>query len=164
MNAIFSRVSIRKYEDRDVEKEKIEQILRAAMQSPSAGNQQPWEFIVVRDKVLLAKLATISEYSGPVTNAPVAIVNVCNPNNKPFAQVTPVDMAICTEHEWLEAADLGLGAVWIGVSPFQDRIDKAGEILGLTGGKYVFSILPLGYPAQERTQKDRWHPERITER
>lgn len=48
MNAIFSRVSIRKYEDWDVEKEKIEQILRAAMQSPSAGNQQPWEFIVVR--------------------------------------------------------------------------------------------------------------------
>ena len=164
MDAIFKRVSIRKYADRDVEQEKIEKILRAAMQAPSAGNQQPWEFIVVKDKELLKQLGTISEYAWPATEAPCAIVNICNPENCKFANVAPTDMAICTEHEWLEASDLGLGAVWLGVYPFEERINKGREILGLQGEKFIFSILTLGYPAQERLQKARFRPEKISYR
>lgn len=163
MNTIFERVSIRKYEDKPIEKEKINQILKAAMQAPSAGDQQPWEFYVVRDREILKQLSEISEYSGPVARAAVAIVNVCDPEGKPFANVAPVDLAIATEHEWLEAADLGLGGVWIGVYPFEDRVKKANAILNIPEGQFVYSIVPLGYPAQDRKQKDRFHPERIHE-
>lgn len=163
MDAIYKRVSIRKWENKEVETEKITELLKAAMQAPSAGNQQPWKFIVVRNRETLEKLSTISRYSGCLAHAPMAIVNVCDPEGRRFREVTPVDMAICTEHEWLQAVELGLGAVWIGVAPFEDRVEKAGEILGLTGEEYVFSILPVGYPAEAKEQQDRFDASRIRE-
>jgi nitroreductase len=76
MNSIFSRVSIRKYQDKPVEKEKIEAILRAAMQAPSAANQQPWEFYVVTNKEKLEALSKVHPYAGMTKNAPAAIVSV----------------------------------------------------------------------------------------
>lgn len=161
METIFKRVSIRKYESRAVEQEKIVKVLVAAMAAPSAGNQQPWEFHVVRDRDMLLKLSQISKYSSPVAAAPAAIVNVCDTQGRRFAEVAPVDMANCTEHEWLEATDLGLGAVWIGVYPFEDRIKEVNKILGLPEGKYAFSILTLGYPAETRQQQDRFDKKRI---
>ena len=163
IEAIRTRVSVRAWEDKEVEPEKLNEILQAAMQAPSAGNQQPWDFYVVRDKDILKRLATISPYSGCLERAPLAIVNVCDPEGKRFAEVSGVDMAICTEHEWLQATELGLGAVWIGVAPFADRIQKAGEILGLTGKKYVFSILPVGYPAKKKEPVTRFDASRIHE-
>jgi len=73
---LYSRVSIRKYQDRPVEKAKTEAILRAAMQAPSAANQQPWEFYVVTDKAKLEALSYVSPYAGMTKNAPAAIVSV----------------------------------------------------------------------------------------
>ena len=62
MNEIFTRRSVRKYADKPVEKEKVEKLLRRAMQAPSATNQQPWEFIVVDDKELLKKLSSFHSF------------------------------------------------------------------------------------------------------
>lgn len=78
MNEIFIRRSIRKYKQQAVEREKIQKILQAAMQAPSAGNQQPWEFIVVEDKQRLEQLSLVSPYAGPVKNAPLTIVVLAN--------------------------------------------------------------------------------------
>ena len=72
MNSIFHRISVRKYQDRPVEKEKIEKILRAAMQAPSATNQQPWEFYVVTDKKKLEALSQVHPYAGMTKDAPAA--------------------------------------------------------------------------------------------
>ncbi len=74
MNEIFHRTSIRKYLDKPVEDEKIETILQAAMAAPSAGNQQPWEFYVVKDKTTLEKLSKTSPYASCCTSAPLAFV------------------------------------------------------------------------------------------
>ena len=74
MKEIFERVSIRKYEDRPVEEEKIRQILKAAMAAPSAGNQQPWEFYVIRDREKIRQLAEVTPYSKSAAGAPVVIV------------------------------------------------------------------------------------------
>ena len=76
MNSIFHRISVRKYEDRPVEKEKIMEILRAGMQAPSACNQQPWEFYVVTDKEKIQKLSKVTPYTGCAAGAPVVIVPV----------------------------------------------------------------------------------------
>ena len=76
MENIFHRVSIRKYEDKPVEKEKILQILKAGMQAPSACNQQPWEFYVVTDKEKIRELSKATPYSGCAAGAPVVIVPV----------------------------------------------------------------------------------------
>ena len=155
---IFERRSVRKFAAREVEAEKLEAVLRAGMAAPSAGNQRPWEFYIVRDREKLEALSQISRYAGPV-----AIVAVCDPVGKRFAEVAPTDMAICTEHLWLGAVSEGLGGVWIGVYPFEDRVKTANRILGIPAGQFVFSVLPLGYPAEEKAPEDRFDPARIHE-
>ena len=71
MKEIFDRVSVRKYTVQPVEAEKVEKLLRAAMAAPSAGNQQPWEFCVVRNRETLDQLAACSPYAKPLLGAPL---------------------------------------------------------------------------------------------
>ena len=99
MDAIFNRVSIRSYEDKPVESEKIEKILRAAMSAPSAVNQQPWEFYIVKDKSTLEKLSKVHQYAGPIAKAPVAIV-VCYRKEKGMIlpEFSQIDCAIASEN------------------------------------------------------------------
>lgn len=157
---LFHRVSIRRYEDRPVEEEKILQILKAAFAAPSAGNQQPWEFYVVRDKDTIAALSGVSPYAGCLKKAPLAIVP-CYTTRCIFPEYAQIDLSIATEHIWLEADALGLGAVWLGIAPIEDRMRKVEEILHLPEGLRAFAIVALGYPAEERKQEERFHEDRI---
>ena len=112
MNSIFHRISVRKYEDRPVEKEKIMEILRAGMQAPSACNQQPWEFYVVTDKEKIQKLSKVTPYTGCAAGAPVVIVPVYHTEGLVAPSFAQIDMAIAQENIWLETDAQGLGGVW----------------------------------------------------
>ncbi len=160
MNSIYHRVSIRKYQDRPVEKEKIEAILRAAMQAPSAGNQQPWAFYVVTNRAKLEALSKVHAYAGMVKDAPVAIVPVYRTECWAPAYA-PIDLSIAVENMWLETDALGLGGVWLGIAPMEDRMKAVEEIIGIPTPYRAFAIFPLGYPAEERKQQNRFDPERI---
>ena len=107
MNSIFHRVSIRKFQDKPVEHEKIETLLRAAMAAPSARNQQPWEFYVVTNKDLIQKLSTVSPYAGCAKDAPVLIVSAYREDVicPAYAQI---DLSIANENIWLEADALAV--------------------------------------------------------
>lgn len=107
MNNIYTRVSIRKYQDRPVEKEKTEAILKEAMQAPSAANQQPWEFYVVINKQKLEVLSKVSPYAGMTRNAPAAIVSVYRKNCN-IPAYAEIDMSIAMENLWLETDAQGL--------------------------------------------------------
>lgn len=160
MKEIFERVSIRKYTDRAVEDKKILAILRAAMAAPSAGNQQPWEFYVVRDRNKLEELSRVSPYAGCAKAAPVAIVSAYR--EKLWAPAyAQIDMSIAMENLWLACGEQGLGGVWLGIAPVEDRMRAVEEILGIPEGLRAFSIFPLGYPAEERKQQDRFDESRI---
>ena len=126
MNQIFTRVSIRKYQDRPVEKEKTEAILRAAMQAPSAGNQQPWEFYVVTDKKKLTALSQVHPYAGMTKNAPAAIVAVYRTDCR-MPEYAQIDLAIAMENLWLETDAQGLGGVWLGIAPKEERMKAVEE-------------------------------------
>ena len=160
MKEIFERVSIRKYTDRAVEDEKILAILRAAMAAPSAGNQQPWEFYVVRDRSKLEELSRVSPYAGCAKAAPVAIVSAYR--EKLWAPAyAQIDMSIAMENLWLACGEQGLGGVWLGIAPVEDRMRAVEEILGIPERLRAFAIFPLGYPAEERKQQDRFDESRI---
>ena len=160
MKEIFERVSIRQYTDRAVEDEKILAILRAAMAAPSAGNQQPWEFYVVRDRSKLEELSRVSPYAGCAKAAPVAIVSAYR--EKLWAPAyAQIDMSIAMENLWLACGEQGLGGVWLGIAPVEDRMRAVEEILGIPEGLRAFAIFPLGYPAEERKQQDRFDENRI---
>ena len=160
MNHLYTRVSIRKYQDRPVEKEKTEAMLRAAMQAPSAANQQPWEFYVVTNKEKLKALSGVSPYAGMTKNAPAAIVSVYR-KDCAIPAYAQIDLSIAMEHLWLETDAQGLGGVWLGIAPQEERMKAVEEILDLPDTVRAFAIFPYGYPAEERKQQDRFDPERI---
>ena len=161
MNEIFTRVSIRKYENRPVEPEKIEKILRAAMQAPSTGNQQPWEFYVVTDRETIEKLSKVHQYAGCAAGAPVVIVPCYRTKDLWVPEWAQIDLSIATENLWLETTAQGLGGVWMGIAPQEDRMQAVEEILDMPEDLRAFAIFPLGYPAESRPQEDRWDPSRI---
>ena len=159
-NSIYHRISVRKYQDKPVEKEKIEAMLRAAMQAPSAGNQQPWAFYVVTNREKLEALSKVHPYAGMVKAAPAAIVSAYKKEcwMPEFAQI---DLSIAMENLWLETDAQGLGGVWLGIAPLEDRMKVVEEILDMPDTLRAFAIFPFGYPAEERKQQDHFDPERI---
>ena len=161
MNSIFHRTSIRKYENKPVEKEKIRQILRAGMQAPSACNQQPWEFYVVTEQEVILKLSKVRPYSGCAANAPVVIVPVYRKNGLVAPDYAQIDMAIAQENIWLETDAQGLGGVWFGIAPVRERMDAVHQILKLPQDVEVFSMFSLGYPAENKIQEERFEECRI---
>lgn len=161
MNAIFTRTSIRSYESRLVEKEKIEKILRAAMAAPSAVNQQPWEFYVVTDKDTLQKLSEVSPYTGMTAKAAAAIVVCARKEGLTVPELVEVDLSLATENILLEIEEQGLGGVMLGVAPFAERMEKAAEAIQLPDSLSVFTIVPFGYPAKKNPQQDRYDESRV---
>lgn len=161
MNEIFERRSVRKYQNKPVEKEKIEKLLRAAMQAPSAGNQQPWEFLVIQDKAKLKKLSEMSQYSRMLDGAALAVIFLGNTEWIRMMGYWEQDMGAATENLLLEAVALGLGAVWLGVSPMQDRMDYVRKLFDLPENIKPFSIVSVGYPAEESRFTDRYDEKRV---
>ena len=105
MNAIFKRVSVRKFTDEPVAEEHVEKLLRAAMAAPSAGNQQPWEYYVVRDKGVIKKLSECSPYAGCAANAPVVLVPCLRTEGLRFPELGEIDLAITTENILLDKTE-----------------------------------------------------------
>ena len=160
MKAIFHRISVRKYEDRPVEPEKLELLLRAAMAAPSACNQQPWEFYVVRRKEKLAELAGATPYTGFTAEAPAAVVAAYRENC--FApDYAHIDMSAAMENMLLEADFLGLGGTWMGIAPIEDRMRAVERMLDIPEGLRAFAVYAVGYPAESRPQEDRYESARV---
>lgn len=160
MKEIFHRTSTRKYTEEIVEEEKIEKLLKAAMTSPSAKNQQAWEFFVIRNKDILQQLSEATPYSMCVKNSSVAIV-ICYKKESIAKEYLDIDCAIATENILLEAEHLGLGAVMIGVSPIKENKEKVEKILNIDSNLSAFTIIPIGYPLKEKVQEDRFDKNKI---
>ena len=160
---INTRRSIREYADKEVEDEKIEKILRAAMQAPGSRlGAEPWEFLIIKNKETLSK---IGEIKPRVKNAPVAILLIANIERSSYKLVWQQDMSAAAENMLLEAVNLGLGGLWNGVAPEEERMDAIGEIVGLPKDDNLkpFCIITLGYPADGWKNKfmDKFDEERI---
>lgn len=146
MENIFKRRSIRRYKDKKIEDEKVEKLLRAAMQAPSAGNQQPWEFIIVQDKDKLLQLSQLSSYAKPIKHAPMIIIVLANKEKMRFSESWEQDLGAATQNILLEAVELGLGAVWLGVAPIEDRMSYIKNMFNLNENIKPYSVVAVGYP------------------
>ena len=160
MNSIFHRVSIRRFQGRPVEKEKTEAILRAAMQAPSAANQQPWEFYVVTNREKIRALAMSHPYARAAEHAPAVIVPVYR-KDCAIPAYAEIDLVIAVENMWLETDAQGLGGVWMGIAPLAERMEAVEKILDIPEHLRAYALFPYGYPAEERKQQDRWDESRI---
>jgi nitroreductase len=161
MKEIFERTSVRAFTEQPVEREKLVALLKAAMQAPSAGNQQPWEFVVVEDRAVLDALSETSPYAVPLRRATAGIVVLERSVNLQFPEDTSSDLSAATENILIEAVHLGLGAVWLGTAPIPERMAHVKEVLGLPDGIEAYSLIALGYPTALRQAHSRYDETRI---
>ena len=147
--AARTRRSIRKYQEKPVETEKLMKILEAARLSPSANNNQPWHFIAVTDETVRKKLLPAYN-SAWFVNAPAIIVACATPSKGWSRQdgedYWKVDVAIAMQTMVLVAHELGLGTCWI--AAFKEN--KVKEALGIPKEVRVIAMTPVGYPAEQK--------------
>lgn len=153
MNAIYQRCSVRQFTSESVAVGDIEKLMRAAMAAPSAVNQQPWEFYIAQDEATRMALSTTSPYAGPAKNAPCVIVPCTRTEGLRAPEDAPLDMSAAVENILIEAADLGLGAVWLGIAPEQARMDAVAVALGLPKTVEPFALIAVGHPEHKPEPK-----------
>jgi len=158
---VLSRRSIRRYTDQPVDDDLVERLLRAAMAAPSAGNQQPWRFVVIRDRAMLQAIADMHPYGKMLPGAPVAILVCGDPGDAKWAVLWDQDCSACTENLLIEAELLGLGAVWLGVHPLPEREAALRDLLGIPEHVVPFAVVPFGWPAQRKEPSDRYDAARV---
>lgn len=161
LEAIFSRRSIRKYKDIEVKRELIDIIIKAGMYAPSAGNAQPWHFIILTERKILDEIPRFHPYSQMLKESKIAILICANIELEKYPNRWPQDCSAATMNMLLAAHDLGLGSVWVGLYPVEERILCVKNLLSLPDNIIPFAILPIGYPDEEKKVIERFKSERI---
>lgn len=161
MEAILTRRSIRAYTHEPVSEANVEAMLKAAMAAPSAGNQQPWQFIVIDDRATLDAIPAFHPYSTMLKQAPLAIVPCGESKTAQMPQYWSQDCSAATENLLLAAHALGLGAVWLGIHPEADRVAKTRELLGLPREITPLCVIAIGHPAEDKDPADRYDEARV---
>jgi len=151
LEVIRQRRSVRSYLKKDIEGEKLKEVLKAAMFSPTARNLRPWEFIVVTDIETKQQLSQATPYASFAKDAPLVLV-ICYDAAK--ARRFKEDCSLCAENIYLEATHQGLGTCFIQIAEGTEA-DKgdpekfAKKVLGIPEHYRVQCLMPMGYPAQQ---------------
>ena len=155
IQAILTRRSIRKYTSKPVPREVMEELLRAAMSAPSAGNEQPWHFVVIDDRRILDEIPKLRK-------APVAVL-VCGDLSKDKFGLGfwILDCSASTMNLLLAAHAKGLGAVWQGIYPVQERVNGMRRLLGIPEHVVPLSLISIGYPAEKKPPSNRYDTSKI---
>jgi nitroreductase len=161
MEAILSRRSIRRYTAQPIPDEVVTDLLKAAMSAPSAGNQQAWQFVVINERQVLDEIPAIHPYSRMVKQAPLAVL-VCGDmaleTNKGY---WVQDCSAATQNLLLAAHAKGLGAVWLGVYPREERVVAFRRMFGLPEQVIPLALVSVGYPAEQKPSADRYNPAKV---
>jgi len=163
MKDVLERRSIRKYTDEPVSGQDREKLLRAAMAAPSAGNQQPWEFIVIDNRETLNTMVGFHESGGyhMLGHTPLAII-VCGDLERQLHKGYWIqDCSAATENILLAAQSLGLGAVWLGVYPREARVAKIKYLFKIPESTMPLCVISIGHPAETKKPSNRYDESRI---
>ena len=159
LEAILTRRSIRKYTKEPIPEEMVNKLLEAAMSAPSAHNQQPWHFVVLKDRDIIDEIPKFHGYAKMLPEAPLAIV-VCGDTAKADAYWVQ-DCSAATQNILVAARALGLGAVWLGVYPQEERVKALRNLTGVPDEITPFAIISIGYPAEEKPPANRFSATRV---
>jgi nitroreductase len=163
LDVIYSRRSVRLYTPKPVSHEAIHDILKAAMSAPSAGNERPWHFIVLTDRNILDEIPKFHPYSAMLKHAQVAILVCGDPSLERHAGHWVLDCAAATENMLLAIHAKGLGGVWCGVYPTEDRVLNIRRLLALPEYIVPFSLVPFGFPEEIHDAPHRYDGSRVHE-
>ena len=152
MDIIFKRRSVREYLDKEILDSDIEKIIKAGVMAPSAKNQQPWSFIVIKDRETLTKLS--QKLSPLYARSKVTIILCMRDNDLINPTRREQDMSACMQNMQLEATYLKIGSCWIGTYPDPERMNVLIEELNIPHGITPFCGLTLGYPKTDEVFKE----------
>jgi nitroreductase len=158
LDAVMTRRSIRRYTDEPVSDADIEVLLRAAMAAPSAGNQQSWRIILVTDRDQLKRLSKATPYSGMLESAPLGIVVCGDTRSERHPGYWVQDCSAAIQNLLVTANAIGLGGVWIGCYPVEERVENVRSICEVPEGIVPMSMVALGHPADRKAPADRYEP------
>ena len=161
IQAILNRRSIRKYADKSLSKDLILQLLKAGMYAPSARNSRAWQFVVIQNREMLNQLSQLHPYGKMLQEAASAILVCGDRSIEKTEGYLAINCAAATQNILLSAHELGLGSVWLGVYPRQERMNEISEFLQLPGHLMPVSLISLGYPAEQRAFPGRFELEKI---
>ena len=159
--AILNRRSIRRYTSAKISDTLIEKLLKAAMYAPSAVNKQPWHFIVFRDRDTMAAITSFHRNAMMLHQADVAILVCWDETLQHDTGYGPVDCSAATQNILLAAHGSGLGGVWVGIYPRENRMESIRKVFNLPGHIQPFSIVSLGFPAEKKTMPERFERNKI---
>lgn len=165
MNNILQRKSVRSFTNQPIEKSKLDTLVRAAMAAPTGKDMRPWKFVVVNDKQAMKSLATQLPYAKMLAEAQAAIVvcgdmSVVDKDGKPSTNWT-FDCSAATENLLLQAEAMGLGAVWTGAYPYDERVAAVKVALKLPDNIIPLNVIPIGYPKGNPQPKDKYNADNI---
>jgi nitroreductase len=159
--AIHGRRSVRKFTNAPVSEADVGRVLRAAMVAPSAGNQQPWQFVVVRDRETLKKIKEINPYAPMAEQAPLGILVCGDLRLEKHPGFWAQDCSAAAQNLLLAVHGLGLGGVWTGIYPLEERVKGFGELFGLPEPVVPLAFVLIGHPDQKSDPADRYRPDRV---
>ena len=165
LHNILQRKSVRAYTDRAVSHEQLDTLIRAAMAAPTGRDMRPWHFIVLEGRHQLSPLAEQLPYAKMLAEAQAAVVvcgdmSVTDKEGKPSRNWT-FDCSAATENLLLQAEAMGLGAVWTGVYPYDERIEAVKQVLHLPDHLIPLNVIPIGYPKGDPQPKDKYDPAKV---
>jgi len=154
--AIHTRRSIRKYADEEIPADQVKKLLAAAMMAPSAGDARPWQFIMVTDPDKKKRVKDVHPYVGMIAKAPLGILICGDLEKEKYPGFWPQDCSAAMQNLLLAAHASGLGAVWTGIYPMEDRVQKFNEIFRLPEQIIPFGLAVMGWPVQQVKSEDRY--------
>lgn len=165
LHNILQRKSVRAYTDRAVSHEQLDTLIRAAMAAPTGRDMRPWHFIVLEGRHQLSPLAEQLPYAKMLAEAQAAVVvcgdmSVTDKEGNPSRNWT-FDCSAATENLLLQAESMGLGAVWTGVYPYDERIEAVKQALHLPDHLIPLNVIPIGYPKGDPQPKDKYDPAKV---
>jgi nitroreductase len=160
MEAILTRRSIRKYTGEPVPDNLIQELLKAAMAAPSARNEQPWHFIVIKDRKILDEIPKFHPFSNMLAEAPLAVV-VCGDTTPLSDSYWVEDCSAATENLLIAARALGLGTVWLGIYPGDQRVKPLQKLCRLPDKVIPLGVIAVGWPAETKPPADRFDAGRV---
>ncbi|OPX61252.1 MAG: nitroreductase A [Methanomassiliicoccales archaeon PtaB.Bin134] len=158
---VLERRSIRRYTGKDVDEKDVKKVLEAAMAAPSAGNERPWHFVVLRERRLLDGVMEVHPYAQMLEQSPVAVLVCGDPSLEKYKGFWVQDCAAATENMLIMATQLGLGAVWLGIHPIEERVHGLRLLLGIPQDIVPFALVPLGHPDELKRPVDRYDDSRV---
>lgn len=161
LEAIKQRQSIRKYQSTPVEPEKINSLLEAAMNAPTARNTQEWKFVVITNREALNDMCSLSPYTTMMKEAPCAILVLADLEKAINIEYGLINCAAAIENLIIEAMNQGLGTCWCGIAPVEERIEKFKGYFKLADNEYPVGVVAVGYGNEKKPLINNFDPKKI---